>query len=1028
MHTDSHRLSILSDQEIDDLYGFPCFTEEDRRLYFDLSAVEKAAAGEIRTASVALHLILQLGYFKAKRQFFSYESHEVVDDMRFILEAYFPGRSICDIKMPSRPTRSQLQKTVLDLFKYQLCGVSEKEEVEAKAQRIAMFSTQPIYILREMLQHMTHRCVVAPSYTSLQDIVGRVVAGERNRITQLLSNALTPSIREQLGSLLEADEQIYKINALKREPKDFSYSELRREVARRDFFEPLHHFARDFLESAGLSQESGKYYASLVKFYTVYKLQRMPLVTVQLYLLCFAYHRFRQVNDNLIEAFIHLVHQYETQAKVQAEDAMQKALADALESLKAAGQVLGLFVDESISPDSPFSEVKKKAFSLLDPEQFPIVSDYMRKIAFDKGTFEWSYYGTLSKTFKQNLRHLFAGLEFGGRVENAPLVEAVCFLQDILRRDKSPRQTDSSAFPADVIPKPLQRYLFVKSENDRRKKTLDVDRYEFMLYRLLRNALESGDIFVQNSTEFRRFEDDLISDKRWQNKEAVLREINLPMLSAPIEDTLATFRESIEFRLEEVNQRIDDGENKHIKQKGSGEKRRWNLLYPATEEPVNSPFYSQLPGIGIADLLWFVAGETGFLSGFTHLLDRYVKHDPDPRNLLACIVAMGTNMGLWKMAEVSGQSHTSLMTTARNYLRPETLREANDAITNAIAKLPAFHLYDIQDAMHSSSDGQRMETQTDTINARHSPKYFGLQKGVSSYTLVANHVPINARIIGTHEHESHYLFDLLYNNTSDIKPERHSTDTHGTNQVNHIILCAFEYEFAPRYKNLPKKAESLIGFKQPNQYGEALIKPCRKVNEELIIQEWPNIQRILVSLAQKDVTQSTIVRKLSSYARQNQTKKALWELNSICFTEYVLKFIDDPKLRQSVQKALNRGEAYHRFRRAVSFVNGGKFRVKTEEEQHIWNECSRLIANAIVYYNTLLLSRVYEQKLAAGDHNAIEQMYRISPIAWQHINLFGTFEFSPTNSKLDIDALVAMYSDSIYWSKTLKDPLDTPPR
>jgi TnpA family transposase len=46
-------------------------------------------------------------------------------------------------------------------------------------------------------------------------------------------------------------------------------------------------------------------------------------------------------------------------------------------------------------------------------------------------------------------------------------------------------------------------------------------------------------------------------------------------------------------------------------------------------------------------------------------------------------------------------------------------------------------------------------------------------------------------------------------------------------------------------------------------------------------------------------------------------------------------------------------------RRAISYVNSGKFRVKTEAEQQIWNECSRLIANAIIYYNTLLLSRVY---------------------------------------------------------------------
>ncbi|MFX7849900.1 hypothetical protein ABTK11_22590, partial [Acinetobacter baumannii] len=76
---------------------------------------------------------------------------------------------------------------------------------------------------------------------------------------------------------------------------------------------------RTFLAKAGLSAESGKYFASLVKFYTVYKLQRMPVATARLFLLCFAYHRFLQINDNLIEAFVHLVDQYEAEAKSAAE-------------------------------------------------------------------------------------------------------------------------------------------------------------------------------------------------------------------------------------------------------------------------------------------------------------------------------------------------------------------------------------------------------------------------------------------------------------------------------------------------------------------------------------------------------------------------------------------------------------------------------------------------------------------------------------------------------------------------------------
>jgi TnpA family transposase len=88
----------------------------------------------------------------------------------------------------------------------------------------------------------------------------------------------------------------------------------------------------------------------------------------------------------------------------------------------------------------------------------------------------------------------------------------------------------------------------------------------------------------------------------------------------------------------------------------------------------------------------------------------------------------------------------------------------------------------------------------------------------------------------------------------------------------------------------------------------------RKTRDALIVEEWPNIQRIMASLAQKDVTQATVVRKRSSYARQNQTKKALWELDNIRRTIYILDFIDDPTLRQSVQKALNRGESYYRCR------------------------------------------------------------------------------------------------------------------
>ena len=87
-------------------------------------------------------------------------------------------------------------------------------------------------------------------------------------------------------------------------------------------------------------------------------------------------------------------------------------------------------------------------------------------------------------------------------------------------------------------------------------------------------------------------------------------------LLAPIQETLDAFREELDAKFNRVNKRIANGENKHIKVTGTADKRRWSLIYPTEEEPINSPFYGQLPGIGIADLLWFVA-ENG-LSALFH--------------------------------------------------------------------------------------------------------------------------------------------------------------------------------------------------------------------------------------------------------------------------------------------------------------------------------------------------------------------------------------------------------------------------
>ncbi len=485
---------------------------------------------------------------------------------------------------------------------------------------------------------------------------------------------------------------------------------------------------------------------------------------------------------------------------------------------------------------------------------------------------------------------------------------------------------------------------------------------------------------------------------------------------------LSRKKAELEALFKRVNDRIKNGENPDIKITGSGENVRWHLPYRNDAVPVDHPLYAKLPHIGIADIIHFVNQKTDCFSAFMHLVSRYAKTETDTKRIAGCLVAFGENIGLFKMASISDISLQDLLTTAHNFIRLETLKAANDFVTNALAKLPIFQYFNIEEEIiHGSIDGQKIDTQTDTINARHSPKYFVLGKGVSSLTLVANHIPINAKIIGSHEHESWFAYDILYNNTSDVDPRILSTDTHGTNQVNHAILDFFGYLFAPRYKHLDSEHRKIYGFHHPQYYQGMVVKPGRKINEPLIIAEEDNIKRIIVSLALKSTTQSTIIRKLSSYDRKNRTKKALWEYDNIIMSIYILNYIDSLIVRQGVQKALNRGEAYHRLKRAVFHENEGKFRVKTELEQNIWNECARFLTNCIIFYNAYILSALLNQAEKAGRTEEVEIIKRISPVAWRHVNFLGRFVFQHQQNPLDIDEMIKTLEQEIKWQKQEPD-------
>ncbi|NJO84322.1 MAG: Tn3 family transposase [Blastochloris sp.] len=568
------------------------------------------------------------------------------------------------------------------------------------------------------------------------------------------------------------------------------------------------------------------------------------------------------------------------------------------------------------------------------------------------------------------------------------------------------KDLDQEGFPARWIPVRLKRYLYHEEADG--TKRLNADRYEFLVYQQVCNGLKAGNIVCRSSVQFRSLADDLLSDEQWREKERILAALNLPGLRQPIRELLAALKEQLERRIQEVNGRIANGENADVRVTRRGEHQRWTLAYPEGSEAGQRPALRHRAAGRSASGARLAEAGCGMLSALTHVVSRYQKQRPEPAVLYACLMAWGTNMGLGRMGEISDLPTHVLMRASESYLRPETLRAANDLVCNAIAALPIARHYDLNGLIHSSSDGQKFETAIPTFNARHARKYFGLRKGIVANTLVAGNIPVNAQVIGAHDHESHYVLDLLLNNTTTVQPAIHSTDTHGTNELNFALLHVFGYQFAPRYRQIQKKIRtSLCGFQHPKQYAELLLRPTRKLNIELIISEWDNLLRLFASLALKTTHQSIIVRKLSSYGPQNRTKRALLEFDSIFRSLHLLEFVDSPPLRQNVQRALNRGENYHQLRKAIAYANFGKLRYRTEEEQQLWSECSRLLANCIIYYNAAILSRVLEERRAAGDLAGVEQLSQVAPIAWQHINFYGRYEFTSRVAPIDLERVVA---------------------
>jgi Transposase. len=227
-------------------------------------------------------------------------------------------------------------------------------------------------------------------------------------------------------------------------------------------------------------------------------------------------------------------------------------------------------------------------------------------------------------------------------------------------------------------------------------------------------------------------------------------------------------------------------------------------------EVLKQHFYSKIPSRDIADVLRLIDGECNFLSAFTPLQPRYAKQADKKEKLIAVLMAQATNRSNFNMAEICDIPYFDLETTYEQCFRLATLKEANDLISDKIAKLPIFSDYslDLID-LYSAVDGQKYTTRRPTAKARHSKKYFGKGLGVVAYTHLCNHIPLQTNMIGAHDPESYFVFDIYYNNTAEVTPTVITGDMHALNKINFALMYCFGPRLEIRFTNLQAQLKHL---------------------------------------------------------------------------------------------------------------------------------------------------------------------------------------------------------------------------
>lgn len=554
MQKHKKRISILTKSEVNELYQVPSFNSVERAEYFALDINLRKEINKIINRASRVYLILIIGYFRYKPVLPEFTSKEVKNDIKYIIQTYYKNENPnLNINIP-KSTRSRLIKRMLSTLGFEQLTPPVKNELTERLNDVATICMEPKYIFDELLAFLGQRRIALPGYSTVQKLVSEALNFERKRTLNILSKRMSPVTAQQITSILHDEGKLNSIRGYNSGARDFSASEIESELNAHGIINSIYYEIKDTINALCISQGNMEYYTTIVKHSTTFKLKRHPKWQGILYLSCYLYFRYREINDKIITAFRYLVKKHKDASVVSAKAQATEEIDLINKKLKFASEVFNFFIDGSIDDSIPFGDISKKVFAVISKDDMHLVSKFFDKNKIDIIEYQWQYIESNHLKVANSIRKLFMTIDIVYDNEKSVIGQQIDAARDDLKGKGKLEAKDQR------IIRPSEKNYIVKEGE------VNAQRFEFHMYSRISNHLDNGLFYASESEQNKRLEDDLIERGDWdKNKSTLIEKTGLERLIKPIEQTLADLESSFNEKLERVSISINSDANEFVK-------------------------------------------------------------------------------------------------------------------------------------------------------------------------------------------------------------------------------------------------------------------------------------------------------------------------------------------------------------------------------------------------------------------------------------------------------------------------------